>query len=205
MGAALPVLLTLLRIQHAPDLLAPEPALAATSQTDCHCAETTANAQQLARQLPGPAATQVLELSSSEAVEQAIRQLQPLLLVLGLHAEHTLLDQLRHKHLLPVLRATHHPLLLVPEATRVSGRPGRVLLAIDAEPYKLTAAARALVPLLASWQAAYTVVHVLPAHASQTRSERQVLTGVRAEGLVPPDAPLWLYQEPAASSAAGIL
>jgi nucleotide-binding universal stress UspA family protein len=202
LGAALPVHLTLLHAYHAPALLAPEQVPATT---DHHFPETTVNVQQLARELLRPAEVQLSDGPLPEALEQALQQFQPLLLVLGLSAEHNLLDQLLRNHLLPVLRATHHPLLLVPEASAAAGRPSRVLLAIDAKPYRLSPAARALTPLLASWQAAYTVVHVLPEQDAEPQPERQVLAGVRAGGLLPPEAPLWLYQEAATSSAEGIL
>ena len=57
----------------------------------------------------------------------------PLLLAMSLSPEQDLADYLLRNHVLPVLRATHRPLLLVPEAGPPPGLPRRVLVAVDGE------------------------------------------------------------------------
>ena len=106
-----------------------------------------------------------------------------------------------------MLRATHQPLLLVPEkhCPAAPGKPRRVLLALDAEPFRLNAAAQALGPLLTAWQAAFTVAHVVTGREPEARPGRMARADARASGLLPPDAPLWLYQESYAKPATGVL
>ena len=191
--------------QDAAVLFAPELAVVAAAQTDRSYAETAADMQALAQQLPAPSEVMVSTMPLTEAVTKAVRQHQPLLVAMGLSPERDFLDELLRNQLLPVLRATHQPLLLVPAAAPVPALPRRVLLALDAEPFSLGAAGRSLAPLLAAWPAAYTIAHVATGHGPEAQPGRLALADVRASGLLPPAAPLWLYQEPPQDPAAGIL
>ena len=197
--------LTLLHLEMYPVMLAPELIAAATEQTERQEAETMADLRALAHRLPVP--TEVIEMAGlmGSAVTEAVRHQQPLLLVIGLRTEHNLLDSLLLNQVLPVLRDTHRPLLLVPPQTGTLTLPRRVLVAVDAEPFTPNAAVRELAPLLASWSAAYTVAHVLTNDEPAASSGRLSLADVRASGLLPPGAPLDLYQEAHESPAAGIL
>ena len=207
LGAPLHLPLVLLHLDVYPVMLEPELVAASAEQTARNEAETVAGLRALARRLPG--LTQVAESAGilCDAVEAAVARYHPLLLVMGLSPEHDLLDHWLHNQVQPVLRATHRPLLLVPENYNLAapGPPRRVLLALDAEPFCLNAAAKALVPLLAAWQAAFTVAHVVTGQEPEANPGRMALADVRASGLLPPDAPLWLYQEPNDKPAAGVL
>ena len=205
LGAPLHAHVALLHFYHDPVMLAPELAVVTAAQVDRNHADTTAEIKALAQRLPGSAEVMVSELPMSAALVEAMQRHQPLLLAMGLSPEHDLLDELLHNQVLPVLRATHHPLLLVPEAAPAAVLPRRVLVALDAEPLSLSAVGKNLAPLLASWQAAYTVAHVVPDHEPGPRRSRLPLVDVRDSGLLPADAPLWLYQEAGAAPADGIL
>ncbi|WP_310394183.1 universal stress protein [Hymenobacter sp.] len=205
LGAPLHAHVTLLHCYQDPVMFAPELAVVTPTQTDRNYAEAAAEMQALAQQLPGPAAATVSAMPMADALTEAVQRYQPLLLAMGLSPEHNFLDELLHNQVLPMLRATHRPLLLVPAAAPPPALPRRVLLALDAEPFGLSAAGRHLAPLLAAWRAAYTVVHVATGHEPEAQPGRMALADVRASGLLPPDAPLWLYQEPQQDPAAGIL
>ena len=205
LGAPLHTHVALLHFYHDPVLLAPELALVGAAQVDRDYAESAAEMQALAQRLPSPADVVVSALPMGDAVADAIQQHHPLLLAMGLSPEHDVLDALLRNQVLPVLRATHQPLLLVPEAAPAAALPRRVLLALDAEPFSLSAAGHKLGPLLAGWQAAYTVTHVMLNDQEAAPRSRLPLADVRASGLLPPEAPLWLYQETDAAPAAGIL
>ena len=207
LAAPLQVPLVLLHLDVYPVMLEPELVAASAEQTARSEAETVAGLRALAHRLPG--AAQVAESAGilCNAVAEAVARYQPLLLVMGLSPEHDMLDHWLHNQLLPVLRATHVPVLLVPEGycPATPGPPHRVLLALDAEPFRLNAAAKALVPLLAAWQAAFTVAHIITGQEPDANPARMALADVRASGLLPAQVPLWLYQESHAKPAAGVL
>jgi nucleotide-binding universal stress UspA family protein len=186
LAAPLRARLELLHCYHDPPL---ELATVMLPQLDRLPADTTAGLHALARPLPVPAEVVVSTEPLAEAVAQAIAQHHPPLLALGLSAEPTLLDRLLRNRALPMLRATHLPLLLVPEAAPTPCLPRRVLIAVDGEPFVLNAAARALAPLLATWPAVYSVLHL-----AATRSPRLALVDVELSGLLPRSAPLELYE-----------
>ena len=207
LAAPLHLPLVLLHLDVYPVMLEPELVAASAEQTARNEVETMAGLRALAHRLPG--ATKVAESAGilCNAVEEAVARYQPLLLVMGLSSEHDMLDHWLHNQVLPVLQATHQPLLLVPEkySTAASGPPCRVLLALDAEPFRLSTAAQALVPLLAAWHAAFTVAHIMTGQEPDANPVRMAMADVRASGLLPAEAPLWLYQEPHESPAAGVL
>ena len=205
LGAPLHAHVTLLHFYQDPVMLAPELAVVAVAQTDRNYADTAAGMQALAQRLPGTTDIMVSTLPMPDAVAEAVQRYHPLFLAMGLSPEHDFLDELLHNLVLPVLRATHQPLLLVPEAAPAPIVPRRVLLVLDVEPFRLNAAGKKLAPLLAAWQAAYTVTHVVDGYEPVTPPRRLALADVRASGVVPPDAPLQLHQVPDATAADGIL
>jgi len=205
LGAPLHAHLALLHFYHDPVMLAPELAVVAVAQTDRNYADAAAGMQALAQRLPGTAEMMVSARPMPDAVVEAVQRYHPLLLAMGLSPEHDFLDELLHNQVLPILRATHQALLLVPEAAPAPVVPRRVLLALDVEPFRLNAAGQQLAPLLAAWKAAYTVTHVVDGHEPVTPPRRLALADVRARGVVPPDAPLQLHQVPGATAADGII
>ncbi|SHJ81637.1 Universal stress protein family protein [Hymenobacter daecheongensis DSM 21074] len=204
LGEPLHARVALLHLYHDP-LLDPELATVTTAQAYRTQAEVAAGLADMAGRLPAPAEVTVSVQAMPAAVEEAVQRHQPLLLAMGLSTEHDLLDHLLHNQALPVLRATHRPLLLVPEAAPPARVPRRVVLAIDAERFTLNAAARALAPLLRAWPAAYTVVHVAAAHERQAFPGQRALGQVHLSGLLPVATPLELYEESHLSPATGVL
>ena len=160
LGGPLHLRLAMLHLEVYPVMLEPELVAASAEQTQRNEAETMAGLQALARRLPGH--PEVLEAAGivADAVAAAVRREHPLLLALGLSHEQSLLDRLLVEQVLPVLRATHRPLLLVPRDAPCIGPPRRVLIAVDGEPFTPNAASRALAPLLAAWGATFTVAFV---------------------------------------------
>lgn len=204
LGAPLPARLALLHLYHDP-LLDPELVTVTTAGAYRSQAAVAADLRALAAHLPVPATVTVSVQGLSEAVREAVGRTAPLLLAMGLSTEHDALDHLLHNQALPALRATHRPLLLVPEAAPAPRVPGRVVVAIDAEPFRPNAAARALAPLLAAWQAAYTVAHITAPGERQAYPGQRALGQLRMSGLLPPTTPLELYEEHNLPPAAGIL
>jgi nucleotide-binding universal stress UspA family protein len=168
-------------------------------------AETKAALQALARRLPAAADVVVSVETTVEAVNEAVRRTQPLLLAMGLSTEHDALDHVLHNQALPVLRGTHRPLLLVPELAPAAQLPRRVLLALDAESFVPNAATRALVPLLAAWPASYTVSHVLGLHEQEAFPGQRVLHHLHLSRLLPPTTPVELYEAQHVSAVSGVL
>lgn len=202
LGSPLQAELTLLHFYHDPVL---ELAAMNIAQLDCNQADTAATLRGLARRLPVPAEVTVSVAPMPAAVEEAVNQHHPLLLAMGLSTAHDVLDQVLHNQVLPVLRDTHQPLLLVPKAGPVPRVPRRVLVAADGEPFKPTAAALAVAPLLAAWEATFTVAHVKAHHAQLASPGKMAQADLRASGLLPPGTPLKLYEECHVSAGAGVL
>ena len=200
LGAPLQARLEVLHLCHAP-----APSVLTTSDAYASPAETAQMLEALGRQLPTPVGVTITQEPLAEAVATAVHQHHPLLLALGLSEEHTLLDHLLHNRALPALRATHRPLLLVPEGAPEPRLPRRVVIAVDAEPFELNAAAKALAPLMAAWHASYTVVHVTAAPEPLALSSRMALADVRASHLLPPATSLVLQESHHPIPATGIL
>ncbi|WP_460615266.1 universal stress protein [Hymenobacter seoulensis] len=204
LGACLPAHLRLLHIYHDPGL-DPELVTITTAHAIRSQEETLAQLTHLARQLPVPAQARLSVQGAFEAVREAVRCYQPLLVVAGLSAEQDLLDYFLHNQALPALRATHRPLMLIPEAAAPPALPRRVAVAVDAESFTLNAASHALAPLLASWPAEYTVVHVTVPGEAEAFPGQRALGHLRASRLLPNPAGPELYAPAHISAAAGIL
>jgi nucleotide-binding universal stress UspA family protein len=159
----------------------------------------------MAQRLPVPADVTLSVESMPKAIAEAVHQHYPLLLVMGLSHEHALLDHWLRNQVLPVLRATQQPLLLVPEAAALRP-PRRVVLAVDAEPFILNAAALQVAALFGAWpQAAYTVASIPARHEQPAFSGEMALADVRTSGLLPRSAPLELYEHRHFSAVTGII
>ena len=202
LGAPLPLRLAMLHLDVYPVMLEPELVAASAEQTQRNEAETMVGLHALARRLPEH--PEVLEATGfmADAVAKAVHQQQALLLALGLSHEQSLLDRFLLDQVLPVLRATHRPLLLVPRDAPCVGPPRRVLVAVDGEPFTPNAASRALAPLLAAWGCTFTVVQV---HPQGGPPSRLALADVRASGLVPAASPLEHYKAADTPAAPGVL
>ncbi|OGX87148.1 hypothetical protein BEN47_11760 [Hymenobacter lapidarius] len=161
--------------------------------------------QAMAERLPVAAEATVLVAPMHDAVQEAIARYHPLLLAMSLSPEQNGLDHLLRNHVLPVLRATHRPLLLVPEASLPSGRPRRVLVAVDNDYFALNASTLALAPLLASWQATFSVMHVRKASAGVEQPGRYAQLGGPLRKLLPQAAPGALYEDADHDTAAAVL
>ena len=204
LGTPLHAELTLLHFYHDP-LLELELAAVTLAQIDRNQADTAAALRAVAQRLPVPVEVRVSVAPMPAAVAEAVDRRRPLLLAMGLTTEHNLLDQVLHNQVLPVLRSTHEPLLLVPEAGPAPRVPRRVLVAVDGEPFTPTAAGRALAPLLAAWEAAFTAVHVKAHHAQLASPGKMAQADLLASGLLPPGTAVGLYEESHVSPGAGVL
>ncbi|MBD2721074.1 universal stress protein [Hymenobacter armeniacus] len=198
-------LLNLATLNVYPVLLAPELAMMEAREAAQERNERLDGLWAIARKLPSPAVVEEAAGPMADAVATAVRQHQPLLLAMGLSAEHGFLDHLLHNQILPVLRATHLPLLLVPEAAPAPVLPKRVLVALDADPFTPNSAARHLAPLLAACTATYTVAHLAEEDESLEFAEQLVRARVRASMLLPENTPVAFYQRVHYPPAEGIL
>ncbi|AHJ97527.1 universal stress protein [Hymenobacter swuensis] len=197
--------LRLLHLYHDP-ILDPELATITTAQAVRSQAETLSRLEAMGRRLPAPSEALLSVQGAFEAVEDVARRYQPLLLAMGLSSEHDLFDNLLRNQALPVLRATHRPLLLVPEgAALLAAPPRRVAVAVDAEPFVPNPAARAVAPLLAAWPATYTVVHVATEHEQEAFPGQHALGNVHQSGLLPPATRPELCESRHLAPADGIL
>ncbi|GAA4356429.1 hypothetical protein GCM10023185_20200 [Hymenobacter saemangeumensis] len=204
LGAALPAQLALLHCYHSP-LLFPELVTVTTRGSIRSQVETADALRDFAQQLALPTEISVSVKPAAEAVRGAIRRHQPLLLAMGLSPEQDLLDQLLHNQLLPVLRATHYPVLLVPAAGAAPRAPRRVLWAVDAGPFVPNAAARRLAPLLASWEAAHTITHSVTGPAYPASVGQLAMDQLRHSRLLPFSTQYELYTRHHDVAAKGIL
>ena len=205
LAAPLHAHVALLHCFPSPVLMVPEMAVLTAEQTDRDYAELATGLRALAQRLPDPAEVVMSALPLADAVAEAVLKYQPLLLAMGLSPEPGFLDELLGSPVLPVLQATQYPLLLVPATAPAGAVPCRVLLALDVEPFQLSATAKKLAPLLATWPAAYFATHVLDGREPVTRPHHLALGEVRASGLVPPTASLQLHQVPELTAVEGIL
>ena len=93
--------------------------------------------QKLADQQPVPTQVEVSERELPEAVRQAIRQHNPLLLVLGRPGGASTPVEVMVSTAKTLLSTVPYPLLLVPALKRETFPPRRLLLAVDGQPFVL--------------------------------------------------------------------
>jgi nucleotide-binding universal stress UspA family protein len=186
---------------------APDPDLVSIATTNTYRSQTemATALDSLTQQLP--ASTQVIASTKAEVemVAEAVDHYQPLLLVIGMSTDYSLLDLLWHNHALPVLRDSHWPVLVVPEAAPDPHLPRRVALAVDANSFVPNPASRALTALFTSWGAGFTVVHAVIPHEQQAYPGQRALSHVRLSQLFPPATPFELYEEVNLAPVTGIL
>lgn len=195
--------LTLLHIYRDP-LLELELAGVTSAQLKRNQADTATVLRAVAQRLSVPAEVTVSVESMPKVIAEAVLKYHPLL-VMGLSKEHALLDHWLRNQVLPVLRATQQPVLLVPEAAALRP-PHRVVLAVDAEPFTLNTAALKVAALFSAWpEAAYTVASIPPRHAQPAFSGEMALNDVRTSKLLPRATPLELYEHRHFSAVTGII
>lgn len=134
-GLALPLgaELVLLHARHDV-LLAPVDGAAYTSVSD-HATDQALH--KLAAEQPVPTRVQVSERELPEAVRQAIRQHNPLLLVLGRPGGASTPVEVMTGTATGLLSNVPYPLLLMPSLDWAAGPPRRLLLAVDGQPFLL--------------------------------------------------------------------
>jgi len=204
LGSPLHAHLTLLHIYQDP-VLELELAGVTSAQLKRNQADTATVLRAVAQRLSVPADVTVSVASMPKAIAEAVLEYHPLLLVMGLSSEHALLDHWLHNQLLPVLRATQQPVLLVPEAAALRP-PRRVVLAVDAEPFTLNTAALKVAALFSAWpEASYTVASIPARHEQPAFSGEMALDGVRTSKLLPQATPLELYEHRHFSAVTGII
>ncbi|MBU6123268.1 universal stress protein [Hymenobacter siberiensis] len=139
-----------------------------------------------------------------EAVQEALHQHQPLLVIAGLTATDGLLDEWLSNRALPLAHETGYPLLLVPQNLPTAAlRPPRCLaLAVRDQSFTLTPQALALTPLLAALGA--TVVPATVARPDEPTAGRHGLTAARECGLTPALAGSSLHRVVGEAPAAGL-
>ncbi|OGX86716.1 universal stress protein [Hymenobacter glacialis] len=204
LGSPLHVRLALVNVYQVP-LLSSELAFVAMP----HFPQLQADAEDafhaMAERLPVAAEATVLVAPMADAVQEAIARYHPLLLAMSLSPEQNGLDYLLRNHVLPVLRATHRPLLLVPEASPPPRRPRRVLVAVDNDYFALNASTLALAPLLASWQATFLVMHVRKASTGIEQPGHYAQLGGPLRELLPQAAPGSVHDDADHDPAAAVL
>ena len=87
-----------------------------------------------------------------------------------------------------LLRAGHHPVLVVPGAAPANQPPARILLAVDREPFALAAAARPLQPLFGLAGTRLFVAHI-SSGVDDDAGCAAALRAVQGSGLVKENAP----------------
>lgn len=147
----------------------------------------------VAATLPVPTEVEVTIEPLRDAVEDAVRRYEPLLIVMGLSETGDWFDRLLSNAALPILRSTHYPLLLVPEATHARPVvPRHALIATDGEPFALAQAARTARELFDALQMRSTVLVVRPEEQERAPQPApgaaDVLPAIR-QGLHLPDLP----------------
>ncbi|WP_165370579.1 universal stress protein [Hymenobacter persicinus] len=150
----------------------------------------------LAAAQPVPAEVDVSEQFLPDAVQEAVRRHNPLLLVLGRPGSASTPAEMVTITVMDLLRHASYPLLVVPTLGWDTAPPHRLLLAVDGQPFRLCAHQDVVRQLLQATQGTLEVVHVTDdEHAVATPAA--VLASVRHNHLVDhlPDSSLHhLYQ-----------
>ncbi|OGX85413.1 hypothetical protein BEN47_14960 [Hymenobacter lapidarius] len=161
--------------------------------------------EQLAADFPVPATADTLETGWDEAVQQALNQYRPLLLVAGLTATHGQFDEWLSNRTLPLARETGYPLLLVPAHLPAEALhpPRRLVLAVENRPFALTPQAKELSTVFDALATEIITVTVVP--GLEPEGGEQGLLAARQSGLagMMPRSPL--HQVVGAAAAPGIL
>lgn len=126
--------------------------------------QTRQKVAEVASELAVPATADVAETTWGAAVAEAVARFRPQLLVAGLTATNSLLDEWLSNRALPLAHETGCPVLLVPEQLPATAlrTPRRLVLAAEDKPFMLSSEALALAPLLETLQAEIITVCVLP-------------------------------------------
>ncbi|WP_187632117.1 universal stress protein [Hymenobacter lutimineralis] len=181
-GLAVPLhaQLVLLHVRHD-GLLAPE--TYSSLHTRQGERQTTQALQQLAAEQPVPAEVDISGELLPEAVAAAVRQHQPLLLVLGQPGASTVPPEEITATALELLRHVPYPLLVVPTVGWDVFPPRRFLLALDGQPFRLFPQPDVLRQLLAATAGTLAAVQVAGAEAASA-DPGAVLETIRVNSLV---------------------
>ncbi|GAB3242347.1 hypothetical protein GCM10027346_38510 [Hymenobacter seoulensis] len=159
--------------------------------------------QQLAEELPAPAVVEETVEGVAAVLTKLVSRWQPAVLVLGTVAEHNLADTIWFNQVLPALRDSGLPVLLVPEEANPDPRlPQLVAIAADGKDFQLTEGAAVAPALLSSWPTAFSVVHVAPPGGLGVK---RAVAAVYRSGLVPPSIHCLPYEVQRQSCSNGIV
>lgn len=167
--------------------------------------ETRQALEQVAANLPVPATAELLETDWYSAVVRTLNHYHPLLLVAGLTATDSLLDEWLSNRALPLAHETGSPLLLVPEHLPDSALvvPRRLVLALEDRSFQLGPAATAVAALLDALATDVVAVCVrTPTHAA---SGQTALRALQHSGLSAAIAGCELHTVTSHSPGPGIL
>lgn len=139
----------------------------------------------LAARQPVPAEVDVSEQYLPDAVAEAVRRHEPLLLVLGRPGSATTPEEVVVSTAMDLLRHAPHPLLIVPTVGWDTFPPRRLLLAVDGQPFQLFPHHDVLRQLLQATQGSVEVIHVTDDEHTPT-SAGAILDSIRANDLVDP-------------------
>ncbi|GAB3242391.1 hypothetical protein GCM10027346_38600 [Hymenobacter seoulensis] len=194
--------LVLLHVYQDP-LLEPEAAMVTVPMIMANREQVLGEMAQLVRELAIEAETELSVDTLRDTVAEVIQRRRSLLLVLGRDKEDALIDRLISNQAVPVLQASHYPLLLVPEGWTDRELPRRLVVAADAHSFQLSAPSLALAALLEKCHPSTTVVHVTPGFGP---SHADVgLASVQRTGLFGPLSGNSLYEVCEEAPADGIL
>lgn len=137
----------------------------------------------LTRQLAGPVVAEVGHGRMADAVAAALDRHPPALVVLGHRNTDAMPDELVSTAALDILRTAPQPMLVVPARAAVAPAPRRLLLALDAEPFRLGAHAGLVRNLFDALHAELTVLHVGPDQESAAAGAAAAVAAVEQTGL----------------------
>ncbi len=137
----------------------------------------------LAADQPVPTAVEVSEAWLPDAVREAVRLHQPLLLVLGRAGAANPPEGIVIRTAMNLLQEAPYPLLLVPSVGWDVYPPRRLLMAVDGEPFRLCPHHDVVRRLLRATLASFHVVHVIDENHGEGPAA-DVLDTIRANDLV---------------------
>ncbi|SDY47781.1 universal stress protein [Hymenobacter psychrophilus] len=158
LACLMPAELVLLHVAHD-ELLAPEQQ-EYQSLTRRTARSTAVALEQLAHQQPVATTVRVSEQQLPAAVQEAVREHHPLLLVLSQPGSGATPWKVVVDTATTLLLHAPHPLLVIPQVGWEQFPPRRLLLAVDGEPFELAGRSQVLRQLLAATAGTLSVVHV---------------------------------------------
>ena len=136
----------------------------------------------LAESQPVPTQIEISESFLPDAVAEAVRHHQPMLLVLGRPGTATAPAEVVTSAAMDLLRQAPYPLLIVPTVGWDAAAPRRLVLAVDGEPFALCDNHLIVLHLLEKLNATLEVVHVTDKRGAK-HAAQHILYTVQAGGL----------------------